>query len=643
MRPVNFDNIPNELKQYPQWICWRGVPKQDGKTDKIPIEPGTGTTARTNDPSTWRSYQDAVNYYEAHRNNLAGIGFVLSENDPFTGGDIDHCRDPQSGELTARAKEILQSFNTYSEISPSDTGVRFFCRGKLPGTGKARDGVEIYDRGRFLTITGGWIGSYSGDIEDRPGEILKLYHELGGSNGTGEKAAGNPKGWQDPLISGVGAGGRHANALRLAARWASKGMSDVEIRHFIIAWNQSNTPPKPELSDPNSKELQDIIAYARQGITREEPTIISFPAHIMAGVAGDFSQLFSSYLESPPEFFYLSFLTCLGSLLSGRITLESELKPQPRLYTLLLGQSADDRKSTALSKTVGFFKETLTEFPTCWGVGSAEGLQRRFGTGNNLLLCFDEFKQFVSKCRIQSSVLLPCATTLFESNGYENSTKTTKVELNNAHLSILAASTIQTYEGCWDASFSDIGFGNRMFIVPGSAKRCFSFPPKIPATEKTALKVRMKEVLSFCGNGWEIPISTEARELYDHWYMNQEAGSIHTKRLDTYAMRFMALLSVNELRGTVTPEIVKKVTDLCDWQKEMRQMHDPVDADSVSAKLEEKIRRVLAKGPKTDRELKQFTNAHRTGLWFFDSAKRNLMAGREIAWDKKMGKWKLML
>ena len=130
----------------------------------------------------------------------------------------------------------------------------------------------------------------------------------------------------------------------------------------------------------------------------------AFPKFAMGGLAGDFADLYSSYLEPPKEFFYFSFLTCLGSVLANRLTLASEIRPQPRLYTLILGQSADDRKSTAISKTVEFFKEALGTFHVCYGVGSAEGLQEKIKEcGNNgLLLFFDELKAFVSKCKIEA-------------------------------------------------------------------------------------------------------------------------------------------------------------------------------------------------------------------------------------------------
>ena len=76
------------------------------------------------------------------------------------------------------------------------------------------------------------------------------------------------------------------------------------------------------------------------------------------------------------HFFYMGFLTCLGAALADRLTLASELEPQPRLYVVLLGDSAIVRKSTAVSQIVDFFWSTVESFPSSWGVNSAAGLQR---------------------------------------------------------------------------------------------------------------------------------------------------------------------------------------------------------------------------------------------------------------------------
>jgi hypothetical protein len=75
-----------------------------------------------------------------------------------------------------------------------------------------------------------------------------------------------------------------------------------------------------------------------------------------------------------------------------------------------------------------------------------------------------------------------------------------------------------------------------------------------------------------------------------------------------------------------------------DWQLKVRQQHDPIDADNKMAAVEAGIRRALRSGSKTDRDLKRAVHAERTGIWFFDTAVKNLQRAGEIVFDKK---WKL--
>jgi hypothetical protein len=374
--------------------------------------------------------------------------------------------------------------------------------------------------------------------------------------------------------------------------------------------------------------------------TESSETSLVFPYSVMTGAAGSFANLYGSTLETPKEFLYMSYLTCLGTVLSRRLTLASEILPQPRLYTILLGQSADERKSTSLNKTTELFREAVSDFEVCWGVGSAEGLQKRLENSvDGLLLCLDEFKLFISKCKITASVLLPCVNTLFESNRYESRTKTTDISLDQAYLSMLAASTVQTWERSWDPAFTDIGFNNRLFLVPGTAKRKHSLPAKIPDQDKLRLKNELMGIIRHVHRGLELDISPSAKEIFHNWYMNMER-SIHNKRLDTYAQRLMSLLAVNDLKNEVDEETVKKVITLCDWQLEVRKTHDPIDADNKIAGMEEKIRRALAKGQKKERRLQQRVNAHRAGLWVYQTAIKNLERYNEIAFNKISKKWK---
>ena len=371
---------------------------------------------------------------------------------------------------------------------------------------------------------------------------------------------------------------------------------------------------------------------------RENGAPLSFPVHIMNGAAGYFADVLSACMEAPRHFFFLAYLTCLGNILQN--TLKTELYPQARLYTVILGESADDRKSTAVSKTVSFFLNTISTFKACFGVGSAEGLQRRFLKDSNLLLVYDELKAFVGKSKADGSILLPMVCTLFESNRYESHTKDKEIILTGACLSILAASTIETYERCWDSAFQDIGMTNRLFIVPGQGKRLHAIPSRVPVHEWEILKNDVGKILRAASITPEFEITPAARALYESWYLNLEQ-SIHTKRLDTYALRFMILLTVNAGKAEVDEEITQNVIDLMNWQLQARRLHDPIDADSAVAKVEEKIRRVLSAGPRTDYELKRAVHYSRVGTWVYTNAMRNLTNGREIQFDKKAQTWGL--
>lgn len=389
----------------------------------------------------------------------------------------------------------------------------------------------------------------------------------------------------------------------------------------------------------NIPSMMAIEQRVKEGITRfteanPAPADLVFPADVMTGAAGDFAKLYAAYLEAPAHFFFVAYLTCLGSTVSDRLTLASELAPQPRLFALLLGESADDRKSTAISKTVDFFKKAMADFPVCWGVGSAEGLQVRMEKSNKLLLALDEMRQFVSKCKIEASVLLPCVNTLFESNRYESHTKQSTVRLENAHLSLLAASTIQTYENTWSSQFTDIGFNNRLWLVPGGAERRFSIPEKAPDTERYYQQTKLQKVLEHIEQNREMKITPEAKNLYHEWYM-AVPRSIHAKRLDAYALRFMTLLAANDLKSEVDADTVRKVIALCDHQFKVRQLHDPVDADNETAKLEEKIRRLLrARGPLGERDLKRHAHTSKKGLWIYNTAMANLNRAKELGYHK---------
>lgn len=148
-------SYPRELTVLPQWICWRLEPDpRGGKPRKVPYDPRTGRKASSTNPQTWATLAEA----EAARDKylFTGLGFVFTKQAGIVGVDIDHCRDQATGALNDTARAILDKHPSYTEISPSGTGLHIFYHGAMPGKGSKNSvtGVEMYAEARYFTMTG---------------------------------------------------------------------------------------------------------------------------------------------------------------------------------------------------------------------------------------------------------------------------------------------------------------------------------------------------------------------------------------------------------------------------------------------------------------------------------------------------------
>jgi putative DNA primase/helicase len=144
--PLMAENVPEELKVRPQWVPWKAV---GDKPDKVPYSPRTARRASSTDLLTWGTYQEALEAYED--GEYAGLGFVFSSADPYTGIDVDNCVD-EDGEIALWALEIVRYFDSYTELSATGTGLHVIVRGEVPNRRKGE--VEVYSSKRFFTVTG---------------------------------------------------------------------------------------------------------------------------------------------------------------------------------------------------------------------------------------------------------------------------------------------------------------------------------------------------------------------------------------------------------------------------------------------------------------------------------------------------------
>lgn len=156
---TKVENIPAELKNVHNWVCWAG-------NDKIPKNPATGKNAQSNNPKSWGTFAQAVKACETF--HFDGIGFMFAP--PYFGVDLDHCLDKVDF-----CDEFVETLQSYAEISMSGSGLHIICKGKLPAGSRRKGGVEMYSQGRYFACTGNIYNEKYTQIIDCT-ESIKLLH-----------------------------------------------------------------------------------------------------------------------------------------------------------------------------------------------------------------------------------------------------------------------------------------------------------------------------------------------------------------------------------------------------------------------------------------------------------------------------------
>jgi putative DNA primase/helicase len=183
----------SELKQTPHWVGWKCVPAKP-KPRKVPVNPHNGKNASTTDSATWGTYEQAIARMPER------IGFVFDPSDPFGGVDLDCCRNPETGEIHPNAWRVIRRLNSYTEVSPSKTGVKILGRFALPPRARHETGwdwdanaiapkpeeksdtpqpeIAIFDRARYFTYTGDHVPGTPETINECQDAIEKLLLEI---------------------------------------------------------------------------------------------------------------------------------------------------------------------------------------------------------------------------------------------------------------------------------------------------------------------------------------------------------------------------------------------------------------------------------------------------------------------------------
>ena len=147
-------------------MVWKWTWRQEqGRWDKPPLQASNpNTSAKSNDPATWNSYEAALGAVQAGQAD--GLGYMLAGSD-LGAVDLDHCYNSQSGKIEAWAQnEIDAAPGAYVEVTVSGKGLRILGIGAGDEIGRkwkipnATNGaaIEVYRRtNRYVTVSGAQI------------------------------------------------------------------------------------------------------------------------------------------------------------------------------------------------------------------------------------------------------------------------------------------------------------------------------------------------------------------------------------------------------------------------------------------------------------------------------------------------------
>jgi hypothetical protein len=390
-------------------------PDKPKKPKKAPCDIKTKYAINAHDPKNQLPFGEVVK-----ATGVGGIGFVFTKNGPHCGIDLDDCRDVQTGVIEPWALEVIKRFNSYSEISPSGTGIHILVKGTIPEGGGNRKGkIEIYSQGRYFTVTGNHLEGTPFAVETRQEELNKLHSEIFGNGATKEdpKPVLNPVPniTDDELLQKAfnSKNGRVIQQLYSGdwqgAGFKSQSEADQALANHLSFWFGKD-PAKVDyyfrqsgLMRPKWDEKHGAQTYGEMTVNKavnsnspvyspqvggnpepvedEEIDAIPWPEPIGAegfrGLAGKIVLAIMPYSEADPAAVLINFLIGFGNLIGRTAHFIADREHYTNLFALLVGDTSTGKKGTSWSHVKKVFAAVDTGWAinrTPGGLSSGEGL-----------------------------------------------------------------------------------------------------------------------------------------------------------------------------------------------------------------------------------------------------------------------------
>lgn len=159
-----YEKLPQELKERGAFCLWK-YEERDGSRTKVPYQTN-GLRADSANKATFTDYAIAVR----HRAGYDGLGIGVFGD--ICAIDIDSC--VEDGVLSDMAEDIIARMDTYTEYSPSGSGVRILFKASIPAYDKDR--YYINNRQIKLEV---YVAGYAKDTSKKIRAVFKAKGQAG--------------------------------------------------------------------------------------------------------------------------------------------------------------------------------------------------------------------------------------------------------------------------------------------------------------------------------------------------------------------------------------------------------------------------------------------------------------------------------
>jgi len=525
---ISMEAIPQEIRDSARGVLWNRETR-NGKATKVPYQPRyPERKAAVDDPTTWGSFLEALD--ATHEGKADGPGVVLGEG--IVGVDLDKCRNPESGEVEPWAVAIVRELDSYTEVSPSGTGLHVLVRGALPPGRRRKGRVELYSERRFFTVTGAHLEGTPRTIEERSEALEALHRRTFGANGDGRrKARGGAIPDDDAAL--VERAKQARNGETFSRLWAgdatgytSHSEADLALCNLLAFWTAADAGRMDCLFRASGlmrakwDERRGDSTYGEQTIARAlESCRETYTGRARAGEPPrnaaetepprpDPPKPYTYTLPVPANHFLAEWIAYASSrtdaahelheaaalvlLASATPTLRAQLAPYPgglptNLYALIVGDSTTSRKSTSkdLGRDVQYRALPRSISPDHFSPeGFVEHLAARPNDATTLYV--DEFAELLDKLHHARHMagLRGLLMTVYAGTDYTYRRHSKRAKggekladedmIVGPHLSILGATTPAIFEALVSKDLTS-GLLGRFAIVMPTAK-----PPRRP-------------------------------------------------------------------------------------------------------------------------------------------------------------------